>query len=40
MSVVIIGQLSIVYNYWTLKTRDDEKNDIISEKLHLHVLGE
>jgi len=38
MLIVKIGQLSTVYNYWM--TRDDEKNDAISKKLHLHFLGE
>jgi len=39
MSVVKVGQLSIVYNYRTLK-HAMTKNDVISEKLHLHFLVE
>jgi len=39
MSIVKIGQLSIVYNYWTLR-HAMTKNDVISEKLHLRYLGE
>jgi len=39
MSIVEIGQLSIVYNYRTLR-HAITKNDVISEKLHLHFLGE
>jgi len=38
-SIVKTGQLSVVYNYRTLR-HAMTKNDVISENLHFHFLGE